>query len=275
MEKFYPDNFRSSILTDGYFLAEKVLSRQEVNLLRIATENAIATEAKFHGKTDYRDYGVVQACPMYGGAFLDLLEHKKLMEPFNWVMGEGSILYVYITSSMPPHGKNASSRVHVDRPRVFKDYCECLAGLVLLDDFSKENGSTYILPGSHHSTETPNNDFFFKNAVQIEAPAGSVLYFNLRLWHSGGENKTERWRHALALGVVRPYLKQRFDLPKLIEKHNVDISHISDYAKQKLGYFSIPPSSLADFYGSPDQRTYKEIPEWEIVKRERDAGYNV
>jgi hypothetical protein len=269
------ESFRKAILEQGFYLAPNILSKDEVSKLRTATENAIEKEAAFHGTTNYKDYGVVQACPMYGGDFLNLLENRKFMEPFNWVMGEGSILYVYISSSMPPHGKNASTRVHVDRPRVFEGYCECLAGLVLLDDFNKDNGSTYYLPRSQYLREEPQSEAFYKNALQIEAPAGSVFYFNLRLWHAGGENKTANWRHALALGVVRPYLKQRFDLPKMLEKHNIDISHLSDYAKQKLGYNAIPPTSLDEFYGEPEKRTYKEVPEWVVVQQERAAGIKV
>jgi hypothetical protein len=269
------DSFRKAILEQGFCLVPGVLSKYEVSKLRKATEDAIAKEAAFHGSTDYKDYGVVQACPMYGGEFLNLLDNRKFMDPFNWVMGEGSILYVYISSSMPPHGKNASTRVHVDRPRVFDGYCECLAGLVLLDDFTRENGSTYYLPKSQYIREEPNSEYFYQHAKQIEAPAGSVFYFNLRLWHAGGENKTDRWRHALALGVVRPYLKQRFDLPKMLEKHNVDISKLSEYAKQKLGYNAIPPAGLDEFYGDPSRRTYKEIPEWQVVKEERAAGLKV
>lgn len=145
----------------------------------------------------------------------------------------------------------------------------------MLDDFTKENGATYFLPRSQYTTEKPEDAWFYKNAIQIEAPAGSVFYFNLRLWHSGGFNRTDKWRHALALGVVRPYLKQRYDLPKMLERNHTDISHISDYAKQKLGYFAIPPSSLDEFYGKTNERTYKELSEWEIVERERKAGFKV
>jgi ectoine hydroxylase-related dioxygenase (phytanoyl-CoA dioxygenase family) len=261
--------FTRAIREEGYCIVENVLNKGAVQQLRAATQNAIDTEAKYHGTTDYRDYGVVQACPMYGGAFLTLLEDRSFVEPFNDVMGEGCILYVYISSSMPPYSPNFSSRVHVDRPRLFPDYCECFAGLLLLDDFSEQNGSTLFLPGSHNMAEKPDDDYFYKNAERVIAPAGSVFYFNLRLWHAGGLNETGQWRHALALGMVRPYLKQKFDLPGIISHYKVDTSNISDYARQKLGYFAIPPSSLDQFYGPAELRTYKERSEWEMLKNEQ------
>ena len=256
------NEFVEAIRNDGFCIVENVISKNEIKNLRSASEKAIEKEAAFHGNTDYRDYGVVQACPMYGGDFLPLLENKPFIEPFNDVMGEGCILYVYITSSMPPGNPNFSSRVHVDRPRVFVDYCECFGGLLLLDDFTEQNGGTFYLPGSHKQQSKPDEEYFYKHAERVIAPAGSVFYFNLRIWHAGGLNQTKDWRHALALGMVRPYLKQRFDLPKMLTKHGVDVSNVSDYAKQKLGYFAVPPTSLDEFYGPVEKRTYKEKSEY-------------
>jgi ectoine hydroxylase-related dioxygenase (phytanoyl-CoA dioxygenase family) len=258
--------FTKAINEEGYCVVENVLGSDIVLKLREETEKAIALEAEYHGGINYRDYGVVQACPMYGGTFLSILDNKQLMEPFNYIMGEGSILYVYISSSMPPFKPNFSSRVHVDRPRLFPNYCECFAGLIMLDDFTENNGSTLVLPGSHNSPEKPDDDYFYTHAKTIISSAGSVLYFNLRLWHAGGLNNTSAWRHALALGVVRPYLKQKFDLPGMIKKHEIDTSYITDYARQKLGYFAISPSTLDEFYGPIEKRTYKEKSEWEIIK---------
>ena len=184
-------------------------------------------------------------------------------------MGEGSIIYVYISSSMPPYKGNFSTRIHVDRPRLFSNYCECLGGLIMLNDFNEENGCTKVLPGSHNLKEKPTELFFQENAININAKAGSVLYFNLRLWHTGGINTTNQWRHAIAIGVVRPYLKQKFDIPGTIKKNQIDIRHLSPYAKQKLGYNAIPPTSLNEFYGNAGiEKSYKEKSEWEIAKKE-------
>src|SRR4051812_40974837 len=94
--------FVKAIKAEGFCIVENVIAEPELSALKASAQNAIEKEAAYHGNTSYRDYGVVQACPMYGGAFLNLLENKTFIEPFNDVMGEGCILYVYITSSMPP-----------------------------------------------------------------------------------------------------------------------------------------------------------------------------
>ncbi len=264
LSEYNSNVFLNAINEYGYCVVKNVIPNEIIEKLKLEILAAIEKESNFHGTKNHRDYGIIQACPMYGGTFLSLLDDKNLMEPFNHIMGKGSILYVYISSCMPPNSKNFSSRIHVDRPKLFPHYCECLAGLVMLSDFTKENGSTYLLPSSHNLKQQPTNDYFYSNAIQIEAPAGSVLYFNLRLWHAGGQNMTDDWRHALALGVVRPNMKQKFDLPAMIKHHGVNTDHITDYAKQKLGYFAIPPKSLEEFYGPEEIRTYREISEWNI-----------
>jgi ectoine hydroxylase-related dioxygenase (phytanoyl-CoA dioxygenase family) len=37
--------------------------------------------------------------------------------------------------------------------------------------------------------------------MRVVAPAGSIFYFDPRLWHAGGANKTDKWRHATTLSI--------------------------------------------------------------------------
>lgn len=256
------NKFILDIRTKGYSFVEDVFDEDVVKQLRSDLEKAIHTEAEYHKTTDYQDYGVVQLCPLYGRSFLEVFENNDFVSPYNWIMGKGSIVYVYISSSLPPNGLNRATRIHVDRPKVFGDYVEALAGLVLLDDFTAENGGTILLPGSQNQQEEPSEEDFYKDAVQITGKAGSVLYFNMRLWHTAGVNKTDHWRHAIAIGAVPPYYKQKFDIPRALEKINADISDLSEAALQKLGYHAIPPTSLDEFY-VPEKRTYRQKSEWE------------
>ena len=137
--QFDQNQFIEAIKNDGYCVVEDLLDAATVKALKEANKQAIHKEMNYHGSSDYQHYGVVQCCPMYGEPYLSLVENRQLFDPFDLIMGEGSIIYVYITSSMPPNDGNFSSRIHVDRPRLFPNYCECLAGLIMLDDFTAEN----------------------------------------------------------------------------------------------------------------------------------------
>ncbi len=253
-------NFLEQIDKQGYFLSDRLFDDGFISELKSQLEVAIESEAKFHGSRNYKDYGMLLACPVYGGKFLDLLMNQNFIEPFNWALGDTCIIYVYTSSSMPPNSSNYSKRIHVDRPMLIPGYTESLACLIPLDDFTEENGATYFLPGSHLEAKQPDEDFFYKNAKRLLAKKGTVFYFNPRLWHSGGNNNTSSWRHAVGLAMVRPYLKQRIDLPKAMKRMN--LTGVSDRVLQKLGFYAQPPSSLEEYYAPAGQRPYRQKSEW-------------
>jgi ectoine hydroxylase-related dioxygenase (phytanoyl-CoA dioxygenase family) len=175
---------------------------------------------------------------------------------FESVMGEGCIIYAYTSSSMPPKGTNYSSRIHVDCPRIIPGYITNLGATIALDDFTVDNGATWYLPGSHRSNERLDEQVFFREASRFIAPAGSVLFFNARIWHCGGTNSTTLWRHGLTMNMCRPWMKQRLDIPRAMS--SVDVSYASDKALQKLGFYAQPPASYHEYFAPPESRTFRQ-----------------
>lgn len=260
MKTLSKETFLKELEEEGYFITGKIFDDEFISKIKAELEAAIEQEARFHQSTDYKDYGMLLACPVYGGAFLELLANQTLIEPFNWMLGETCIIYVYTSSSMPPHGSNYSKRVHVDRPMLIPGFNESLACLIPLDDFTEANGATYFLPRSHKSPQKPEENFFYRNARRLIAERGSVFYFNPRLWHSGGDNTTSRWRHSVGMAMVRPYMKQRIDLPRAMK--GMDLSRVPERVLQKLGFFAQPPTSLEEYYAPPEKRPYRQKSEW-------------
>lgn len=259
--EFMIDQFESSFIQDGYFIQEKVFSDNLTARLTKELEEAIAKEDSFHGTSSHVDHGMLIACPIYGGAFLEVLDNPVFLMPFEHILGRNCIVYVYTSSSLPPNGTNASACIHVDRPKLIPGYIESVASLIALTDFTLDNGATYFLPKSQNTEEKPDERTFYEKALRLQIPKGSVFYFNPRLWHAGGVNSTEKWRHSVGISMVRPYYKQRIDLPKAMAE--MDLTNVSSKAKQKLGFQSIPPSSLDEYYLPREQRSYSQESEWE------------
>ena len=255
------DKFLKSFHEEGYVVIENVFSESFVNDIQPQLKTAIEEESKYHDTENHKDYGMLLACPIYGGKILEVPENRDYIEPFNWVLGDTCIMWVYTSSCMPPNKANHSSRIHVDRPYFNGDFIDSMGSLILLNDFSEENGATYLLPKSHLSPKDPNEDYFYQNAERLVAPKGSVFYFNLRLWHAGGQNKSTQWRNALGIGMIRPFLKQRIDLPRAMK--DVDTSHISEYALQKMGFYAQPPTSIQEYYYNSKVNLEKQKSEWE------------
>jgi ectoine hydroxylase-related dioxygenase (phytanoyl-CoA dioxygenase family) len=250
------EDVAQAIAGDGYIVVGDVLPAAFIERAKRELTTAIETDSSRYGKRAARDYAMVMLCSLHGGSFLDLFEVDRLMEPFNAVLGEESIVYAYTSSSMPPNGRNYSVRIHTDCPRIIPGYVTNMGATILLDDFTEENGATWFLPGSQWDAQPPAEDAFYRHAQRLIAPAGSVLFFNARLWHAGGDNQTDKWRHALTINMCRPYMKQRIDIPRAMK--DMDLSKVSNRVKQKLGFFSQPPASLEEYYLPPEQRSFRQ-----------------
>jgi ectoine hydroxylase-related dioxygenase (phytanoyl-CoA dioxygenase family) len=242
----------------GYAVVTDVLSPAVVAQLRRDLEVAIEREVAFQGTKDYVDYGMVLVCCAYARSFVDVLGEDGVMRIIERILGEGCIVYAYTSSSMPPGQSNYSYRIHVDSPRLIPGYETNAGAMMLLDDFTLENGATWILPGSQHTRERPTDEHFFANAERVVAPAGSVVYLNPRVWHSGGKNETGAWRHSITVNMCRPYMKQRLDIPKIMAKSGVDLAGASDKALQKMGFYAQVPESLDEYYQPPEKRKFRQ-----------------
>lgn len=256
--KFSVDATIEVLARDGYAVVERVVAPEQVAQLRRDLEAAIEAEKAFHHGTDYIDYGMVLVCCTHARSFVEILTHDGLMPVIERILGEGSIIYAYTSSSMPPHGSNYSRRIHVDCPRAIPGYATNAGVMILLDDFTAENGATWVLPGSQHTREAPSADHFFANAKQVIAPAGSFVYLDPLVWHAGGVNHTTSWRHSITLNMCRPYMKQRLDIPKMMAASRVDLTGVSDKALQKLGFYAQVPESLDEYYQPLERRKFRQ-----------------
>ena len=108
----------------------------------------------------------------------------------------------------------------------------------LLDDFSKQNGATRVVPGTHRSGVLPQNVLQDPEAphpdeVIIEAPAGSVFIFNSHTWHGGTTNRTEKSRRSIHSYFCRSDQPQQVDQSRYIKKETLD--RLSPAAVKILG----------------------------------------
>lgn len=75
-----------------------------------------------------------------------------------------------------------------------------------VDDFTKENGGTNLVVGSHKwdPEKTPEEG----QIIQAEMKAGSVLLYMASLLHGGGENSTSKSRTGIVLSYCLGWLRQ-------------------------------------------------------------------
>jgi len=86
------------------------------------------------------------------------------------------------------------------------DYELMISTLWAASDFTEEMGATRLAPGSHKLP--PNLKFTHADTVAAAMPKGSVLIFSGKLYHGGGENRSQRVRRAMNVDFICSWLRQ-------------------------------------------------------------------
>ena len=123
--------------------------------------------------------------------------------------------------------------------------------LFCLDDFTLENGATFVLPASHKHEEYPSPNYIQRNAIQVEAKAGSFILLDCMLYHAGGFNKTDKVRRGVNHVYNIPYFKQQINIPL-----NMQHVTLSEEEKSILGFNYMEPASIADFLSTRVGKKY-------------------
>ena len=83
--------------------------------------------------------------------------------------------------------------------------CFVLGFSWILHDLTKDMGTSFNLPFSHHAPRGPRPGVRYKNLVPVEAPAGSVLIYHGGLWHNFGANTTKDRGRVGLMGGYFPF----------------------------------------------------------------------
>lgn len=127
--------------------------------------------------------------------------------------------------------------------------------MVVLDDFTEENGATWLLSGSHKIDEKPDENYFYQHADRAIAKKGSVILFDSNIWHAAGKNNTEKARRTLTMAFTRPFFKQQLDYPRFLGYEFGD--KLDENLRQVLGYNSRTPENLEEYYQPVEKRMYQ------------------
>ena len=155
-----------------------------------------------------------------------------------------------------PNSPNFSAIVHRDIKFFSKDLPIMLNALVLLDDFTVENGATMLLPNSHKIEEKPTDFSFITECIRAVGKKGDILLFNSNIWHCSAPNKTNESRRAIPMTFSKSCIKQMFDYTKSIEANSM--YNFSKEMKQLLGFDSRVPCTLEEWYLPAEKRFYKK-----------------
>ena len=191
-----------------------------------------------------------------GQSFLSFIDEMEPLMPYLEHYFEGKFILNSFGGAINTFGRTSyAQRVHRDIRSFSGDMPLLLNTLVMLDDFTPDNGATYLLTGSHRGGDKPDDQYFYSHADRALAPAGSILIFNSNLWHSGGDNKTNRPRRSVTPMFCKPFMKQQFDYPRAVGYDEAD--QLLPHTRQVLGYTARVPATLDEWYQPRERRMYR------------------
>ncbi len=152
-------------------------------------------------ETNQRVWNLLSRSPV----FVDLAEHRTALRLLRSVLGWPMLLGNLSGNITGPGGEAGS--LHADQIFVPQPWPEAPQGANAawcVDDFTADNGATRFVPGSHLLNRLPNGTDA-PQSVPLEAPAGSLVVFDSRVWHQAGSNRTTDQRRAAVFGwYTRP-----------------------------------------------------------------------
>lgn len=99
-----------------------------------------------------------------------------------------------------------------------KDPIRSVLSSLLLDDFTKENGTTRVVPGSHKFLKSPDEEGYYyqdhPDQIYIEAPRGTLFVYDINLWHRGSKNINGKKRRHLNINYRDKYIWQQINFKK-------------------------------------------------------------
>ena len=206
---------------EGFVVLEEVLPEAWVQTVR----SAVCTEldAKYENCADE-----LKRTGNHGGAQLPL--QSPFIDP---LIIENPMIFQVLRSTLGerffgclPYGCNAAypgsnkQNVHRDSGHIFPEVQTpmppvLIAANIALDDFTIENGATEIWPASHTRVDSspieiatlriPPEQYSDQPSVQTVMSAGSIVLRDMRTWHRGMPNSTNRLRIMLAIVYYRQY----------------------------------------------------------------------
>jgi ectoine hydroxylase-related dioxygenase (phytanoyl-CoA dioxygenase family) len=189
--------------------------------------------------------------------FLQVMLDKSLISDIEENYFKRSCILNSFTAlnNVPSESKLFHKKVHRDISGYSGSTPILLNMLIMVHDFTIENGGTLILPKSHLKEGEPTKEFWDKNKISLTGKAGDLIIWNSNVYHASGINKTQSDRIAIPITLSLPYYKQLLDYPRALGLERQ--SEFNLEMQELLGYHSRVASSIKEWYSPDNKRLYK------------------
>ena len=228
-------------MRDGYVVIPNAFTEAEaleakVEVDRLHGSGSKTGRDKFDGFKTNRILALLGKTRVFD-KFCLLPEVRALNDYF---LHDNYLIYIMETITINPgekaqilHHDDSVTRMPRPRPPV------TAATMIVLDDYTKENGATRIIPGSHlWGWDRVGEEH---EAIPVTCPRGSVIYFLGTTWHSGGANRSNKPRYAATIQYCQPFIRPLENLMIAIDPRRALSGEIPRPIVSMMGYKTATP----------------------------------
>jgi ectoine hydroxylase-related dioxygenase (phytanoyl-CoA dioxygenase family) len=253
-----PSTALESLAIRGFVVLENVLEAEILAETRQRMDSLLAADRAKFGDAALlaaREMGTLRYMMAADSFFLGLLNLPPVMAIIEALLGEACIVHLQNGIVLLPNQPHQQAVYHQDYRRWMGGYDVSFNAFFLIDPFTAENGGTWVVPSTHLLADRPSDSYLAAHGQQIIAPAGSALIFNSRLWHKGGENRTQSVRRAINTQYTYSYIRQQADYAHCLPEADYDA--LPSRTQQLLGRYVRMPKNIDEFRRPSDERLYR------------------
>jgi ectoine hydroxylase-related dioxygenase (phytanoyl-CoA dioxygenase family) len=187
----------TSLDKQGFAVFPRALSLACVARLRVAFENP--------GGHGTQHVEISESTPELA-TWREVTQHPTLLAAAHYILARPfRVRESHGRNPLPGFGQQG---LHADwMPRSPGEPFYVVTSILMLDDFTAENGATRVVPGSHLSLQPPPKPMaqpsaHHRDETIVTGSAGSLLVFNGHLWHSGRRNDSQGPRRAVQTVII-------------------------------------------------------------------------
>lgn len=225
----------------GFTIIEGAVGPERLSALREKLDRMHAAQV---GRVVFTPDEDLVRCPLaHDDEFIAVATDPRVLEICRRLLGGNLVLLQQNAILNLPATEQYQSRWHRDLPYQHFVSTKKLAlnALLAVDDFTAENGGTFVLPSSHMFETFPSARFIRAHERLAAAPAGAFIMMDAMLFHRAGANRSQGVRRGVNHLIGRPLLTQQIDIPRMLGGRHADDPFLNAY----LGYRWNPAPDVA------------------------------
>lgn len=244
-----PEKVIEILETDGCVVIENFLTEYEADQLQKDMAEEFSKipncEGDFYGHSTKRLGALFTKSQTYQKMAL-IPTILKVMDHF--LLKGCSHYQINLTQAISIGPKETKQIMHQDDPMfpfMHPDYQAMINCMWAVDDFTEDNGSTVLVPGSHKWPRSQSLNLEMENLpphmiTKGVMKKGSVLIYLGSLFHCGGNNTTENRRCGAVISYCLGWLRQAEN--NYLAYSREEVQKMPEQLQRLLGYFVHQPN---------------------------------